>query len=193
MKLIGRSTAAHEAIGTRRWETLTDAHEDVVRVKQELIDCFCSLADPDDKNKTKDVLARGKQKLGFLTQTNDAPNQVVHTDGGYYSAMISRDDSTNVCLYVRDSMGTLVEFTTTIPKGFVLFFHGSVMHCGGSYPEGVPTGCDRIFGYMLGWGQQYAVHAATLTKEEMCAQQGLDPSLYEMTEQPISVWKRRKR
>ena len=179
LKEIGRSTAAHSTVGARRWETLEEAHAVVQAAQTELLDRFCSLADPEDVDQTKQALLMGKQKMGFLKQTKDAGKQVVHTDGGYYSALVSRHDSTNLLCYVRDAGGILVEITIMIPKGFVLFFHGSVMHSGAAYPEGVPEGSERVFGYMLNWGKSYSVHSATLTKDEMCAQQGLDPNLYE--------------
>ena len=83
--------------------------------------------------------------------------------------------------YVRGDDGQLIEFEIGIPEGYILFFNGHVMHCGASYRDEVPAGMERIFCYVLGYGPQYEVIACEdLTKEEMCAQQGVDPALYEL-------------
>ena len=118
------------------------------------------------------------QRMGYLKQSVDAPKQTAHTDEDYYSAMLSRHDSTHLYFYVVVDE-VLVEFDIYIPAGFIIFWAGDVEHAGGEYRKEVPGGSERIFAYVHGWSEGYSVAEAQLSRHQMCAQQGVNAALYE--------------
>ena len=195
LKETGRSTSAKKPIGTRKFSTLRDKHPAVQAATKEMFENFCAVADPGNVNYMTNVTQGYKSQLGFLEQTEDAQRQVMHTDGGYYSMMVSRHDSTSLLFYVRDDDGILVELKCNIPEGYAVFFHKDVIHAGAEYPKPVPVGRERVFAYVNGWGAGYAVHSIPgITKEEMVAQQRLDPLLHEIvTEEESVIGKKRKK
>ena len=165
--------------------------EEVMSAKEVVVKSFISLADPDSNNKTDVICKKGAQRMGMLSQTTTAQKQVVHRDGHYYSAMISRHSSTTVLMYVRDG-AQLIEFQMRIPPGYIMFWEGNVHHAGDAYPEEVPKGSERIFCYVDGYDKDYynvTLQELNMTKEEMCAQQHLEPkdrALHETAKDLIS-------
>jgi len=173
----GRNVPGRNAVGKRNWSTFKPKDTDVQNAKKVVVNSFISLADPHDFNSTKVTCAPGAQRMGMLTQSVSAQKQVVHRDGHYYSSMVSRHSSTTLLMYVRHE-GQLVEFQMRIPPGYIIFWEGNVNHAGDVYPEKVPEGKERIFCYVHGYdpkGYPVTSEGLDMSKEEMCAQQGIEP------------------
>jgi hypothetical protein len=61
---------------------------------------------------------------------------------------------------------------------YIIFWEGNVNHAGDVYPEKVPEGKERIFCYVHGYdpkGYPVTSEGLDMSKEEMCAQQGIEP------------------
>ena len=127
LNLLGRSTSAQAPVGDRKWTTFDNGNREVKDGVQQVINSFCSLADPDDQNGIKTTIKQHdkKQKMGYITQSLDAQSQVAHTDGGFYSSMVSRCKGTHVLFYTRGAESQLFEFDILIPEGFILFWGGA--------------------------------------------------------------------
>jgi hypothetical protein len=164
-----------------------------------MLNTFCNLQDPGDKEDTKTTLgepASNKTMLGYFTQSAGTGKQSAHSDACYASMMLSRHDGTHVFFYTRHE-GQLVEFKIVIPEGFVLFWRGEVIHAGGVYADDIPEEKARIFGYVQGWKHQFEVVEVDRTHwdlDETCAQLGWLPSLYELREEePVLPVKKKAR